>query len=191
MGTRTWSAPARAAGGRRPDCARGAGGNAAWPRGDGGTRDVGHPEPNVEAPAVDLDVDVALDAARRAGGLGIGIGLAGAATPERSSVSSTHLVECVAAAKSGCSRMARWAGIVVATPSISVSREGAEHAPAGVLAVLAPDDELGDEVVVVLADGVAVVVAGVDAGAEAVGPAEAGDRAGRGQEPARRRGSRR
>src|SRR5581483_11571098 len=36
---------------------------------------------------------------------------------DRSSRSSTHFVECVAAAKSGCERMATWAAFVVATPS--------------------------------------------------------------------------
>ena len=49
-------------------------------------------------------------------------------------------------------------------------------------AVLAPHDELADEVVVVLADGVAALVAGVEADAEAVGGDELGDVAGGGQE---------
>ena len=40
---------------------------------------------------------------------------------DRSSTSSTHLVECSKAAKSGCLRMARSAGIVVAMPSTTVS----------------------------------------------------------------------
>ena len=75
------------------------------------------------------------------------------------------------------------AGMVVATPSISVSAQGAQHAPAGLLAVVAPDDDLGDQVVVELADRVALVVAGVDPDPEAVRPAEAGDRPRRGQEP--------
>ena len=65
--------------------------------------------------------------------------------------------------------------------------QGAEHAPARVLSVASPDDELGDEVVVVLADGVAFVVARIDTRAEPVGPAKARDRSRRRQEPAPRR----
>ena len=45
-------------------------------------------------------------------------------------------------------------------------------------AVLAPHDQLADEVVVVLADRVAGLVAGVEADAEPVGRDELGDRAG-------------
>ena len=44
-----------------------------------------------------------------------------ASTPVRSSDSSTHFVECVAAWKSGWRRMARSAGMVVATPSTTIS----------------------------------------------------------------------
>ena len=85
----------------------------------------------------------------------------------------------------------RWAGMVVATPSTSVSPQGPQHAPAGLLPVVAPGDDLGDEVVVVLADGVALVVAGVDAHAEAAGAGEAGDGARATGGSARRRGPRR
>ena len=53
--------------------------------------------------------------------------------------------------------------------------EGADHPPAGLLAVGSPDDELGDEVVELRADDVALLVAGVGAHAEAVGEAEARD----------------
>ena len=61
--------------------------------------------------------------------------------------------------------------------------QGAEHASPGVFAVLAPHDQLGHQVVVELADGVALFVAGVGAGGVAVGPPEPGDGAGRRKEP--------
>ena len=48
-------------------------------------------------------------------------GAAGAATPDRSSVSSTHFVEWATSAKSSWRRIARSAGIVVATPSTVIS----------------------------------------------------------------------
>jgi len=54
-------------------------------------------------------------------------------------------------------------------------------------AVLAPDDEFADQVVVVLADGVARLVPAVESHAEAVGQLERADRAGRGEELAARR----
>src|SRR5690554_7254400 len=50
-----------------------------------------------------------------------------AAMPDRSSLSSTHLVECSPAWKSAWRRMARSAGIVVATPSISISSRSEER----------------------------------------------------------------
>ena len=50
------------------------------------------------------------------------------------------------------------------------------------LAVAAPHDQLADQVVVVLADLVATLVAGVEANAEPVGWQQLGDRAGRRQE---------
>ena len=48
--------------------------------------------------------------------------------------------------------------------------------------ILAPHDELADQVVVVLADRVAGLVAGVEAQTEPVGSDQLGQRAGRGQE---------
>ena len=51
-------------------------------------------------------------------------------------------------------------------------------------AIPAPDDELADQVVVVLADRVAALVAAVEPGAEPVGRREAGDRARAGEEAA-------
>ena len=69
--------------------------------------------------------------------------------------------------------MATSAGMVVAMPSMRNSRERPQHAPDGDVAVAAPHDELADEVVVVLADRVARLVAAVPAGAEAVGRARA------------------
>src|ERR1700730_7621369 len=60
--------------------------------------------------------------------------------------------------------------------------EGADHAVAGGFTIAAPGHELGDEVVVVLADRVALVVARVDARAETVGPSEARDGPGRREE---------
>jgi hypothetical protein len=65
--------------------------------------------------------------------------------------------------------------MVVATPSISISLERPEGAADGGVAVLAPHDELADEVVVVLADLVAGLVAAVPAGAVAAGRDELGD----------------
>ena len=65
------------------------------------------------------------------------------------------------------------AGMVVAMPSITDLVERPQHAAAGRVAVGAPHDELADEVVVVLADLVAGLVAAVPAHAEALGPAEA------------------
>ena len=50
-----------------------------------------------------------------------GEGRCGASTRERSRLSSTHRVEWREAAKSGWVRIARWAGMFVTTPSISVS----------------------------------------------------------------------
>ena len=52
---------------------------------------------------------------------GAGAPAVSATRPLRSSVSSTHLVECVAAAKSGWLRIATSAGSVVATPVMRVS----------------------------------------------------------------------
>ena len=60
--------------------------------------------------------------------------------------------------------------------------ERPDRAGDGDLAVAAPHDQLADEVVVVLADLVARLVAGVEAHAEAVGGDQLGDRAGGGQE---------
>ena len=59
--------------------------------------------------------------------------------------------------------------------------EGPQHAPAGGLAVGAPDDELADEVVVELADLVAGLVAAVPADAEALGHASLVMRPGEGR----------
>ena len=60
------------------------------------------------------------------------------------------------------------AGMVVAMPSMRNSRERPQHAGDGGVAVAAPHDELADEVVVVLADLVARLVAAVPADAEAL-----------------------
>ena len=130
--------------------------------------DVGHPQLHGEALAVDLDVDVALDQRRRRRRRR-GAGAGGAATPLRSSVSSTHLVECSRRRSRGGARIARSAGIVVATPSTTISSSARIMRAMAVGAVLAPHDELADEVVVVLADVVAGLVAAVPAHAEAVG----------------------
>ncbi len=80
---------------------------------------LGHPHPHREPLAVDLDVDIATHARRRRR---VGLALAaGAAMPVRSRRSSTHLVEWAASMKSGCSRIATSAGMVVATPSTLIS----------------------------------------------------------------------
>ena len=55
-----------------------------------------------------------------------------------STSSSTHLVECVAAAKSGCESSATCAGIVVLTPGDLELAERAQHAVPGGLAVGRP-----------------------------------------------------
>ena len=78
--------------------------------------------------------------------------------------------------------MARSAGIVVAMPSMRDLLERPDHAGDGGGAVLAPHDELADEVVVVLADLVAGLVAAVPADAEALRGDQLGDRAGGGEE---------
>ena len=54
-------------------------------------------------------------------------GAGAAANTDASTSSSTHLVECVAAAKSGCESNATCAGVVVATPVTSSSPERAQH----------------------------------------------------------------
>ena len=175
IGTVTWPLPAPPPRGR-PAAGAGAGrgrpGRSAAAGGDH-RRHVGHPQPDLEAPAVDLHVDVALHPGLLVVG-GCGRRRGGAAIPDRSSRCSTQLVECSTLMKSGCSRMAMSAGMVVAGPSISVSPKRPQHAVPGFFAVAAPDDDLGDEVVVELADGVALVVAGVGADPEAVRPAKAG-----------------
>ena len=84
-----WPAAAAGPGGRPPGRPAGAT--------DDRRGDLGHPEPDLEAAAVDLDVDVALRpgrlalAAARPAGSAAGLG---GPAPERSSRSSTHLVEC-------------------------------------------------------------------------------------------------
>src|SRR5713101_245887 len=62
--------------------------------------------------------------------------------------------------------------------------KGAQHSMDRFLAVGAPHDELADQVVVELADGVAFFVAGIGPHAVPVGPAKAGDLPGGGEEPA-------
>ena len=74
------------------------------------------------------------------------------------------------------------AGMVVATPSTTISPSARSMRRSSGLAVDAPDDELADEVVVVLADLVAGCVSAVQAHAEAVGHDELGDAAGGGEE---------
>ena len=59
--------------------------------------------------------------------------------------------------------------MVVATPSTTISSSARIVRAMAVGAVLAPHDELADEVVVVLADLVAGLVAAVEADAEPVG----------------------
>ena len=103
-------------------------------------------------------------------------------TPVRSSTSSTHFVEWVTAAKSGCFRIARSAGIVVATPFDDEFVECPDRPGDRDVTVAAPHDQLADEVVVVLADLVAGVVARVEADAESVRGEQLRDRAGRREE---------
>ena len=86
----------------------------------------------------------------------------GLAIPERSRRCSTQTVEWVAAAKSGCSRIATSAGMLVATPSTTVSASALSILRLALFAVRRPDDELGHQVVVVLADRVARCVPGVE-----------------------------
>ena len=62
--------------------------------------------------------------------------------------------------------------------------QGAQHAAPGLLPIGAPHDHLGHQVVEELADGVALLIAGIGAHAVAVGAAEPGDGARRRQEPA-------
>ena len=69
--------------------------------------------------------------------------------------SSTHFVECSTAAKSGWRRIARSAGIVVATPSTSISSRARIVRAIAVGRSLPHTIELADEVVVELADLVA------------------------------------
>ena len=78
------------------------------------------------------------------------------------------------AAKSGWERMATSAGRVVATPVDHRLLDGPEHPPPGRLPVVAPDHQLGHQVVVELADGVARPVAGVEPDAGAAGSDELG-----------------
>ena len=82
---------------------------------DSGTHSV-----TAEPLAVDLHGGGPLDERRRAV-LASAAAAFGASTPLRSRRSSTHLVEWVACWKSGWRRMARSAGMVVATPSTTIS----------------------------------------------------------------------
>ena len=98
-----------------------------------------------------------------------------------------------ATSSSGCPRRSRGAraarcapGSWCGCPSISSSSSARSMPGPGAVAVGRPHDELADEVVVVLRDGVALVVAAVPAHAGPGGDAQPGDRAGRGQEALRR-----
>jgi hypothetical protein len=104
-------------------------------------------------------------------------------TSFRSSTVSTHLVECSNAAKSGCED--REVGGDRGGHALDDRfLERTDHAGDGGRAVLAPHAELADEVVVVLADLVALFVAAVPAHAVAGGDAQLGERAGGGEEAA-------
>ena len=170
-GTVTRPAPARrgGAGPRRPPGRRAAARRPARrPPARSGTQTR-----TVVAPAVDLDVDVA----RASAGASAAGAPTGAGRPPRRrgrACSSTQRVEWRSAMKSGCSRIAQVGGDVGGDALDRHLPEGPQHAPPGLLAVGAPGDELGDEVVVVLADGVALAVAGVDAHAEAARAARSG-----------------
>ena len=145
---------------------------------------VGHPEPDLVAAAVDLDVDVALDrelglvAARPAGRRG-GRGHLGEVEAVLDPPGRVLDGDEVGVLEDG--DVGRDGGGHPLDLGLS---QGPQHAAAGLLAVGAPHDQLGHQVVVELADRVAFVVAGVGAHAVAVGPPEAGDLAGRRQEAA-------
>ena len=101
---------------------------------------------------------------------GRGVGRGGCRRRSAASTSSsTHFVECVPAAKSGCESSATCAGIVVCDARDLELAQRAQHALARRLAVGGPHDELADEVVVVLRDGVALRVAAVPAHAGTAG----------------------
>ena len=159
-------------------------GRPAGAAGSGRRAQVGHPEPHREAPAVDLGGHVALDgrhlvlgrrrrrARRRLGdqaaqveGLLDPLGRVGGR--DEIGVAQDGLV---GGQGGGHARDARLA-------------DGPEHAPASRLAVGGPHDQLGDEVVVVLRDRVAGLVAGIEADARARRLVERGQGAGRGREP--------
>ena len=82
------------------------------------------------------------------------------------------------AAKSGCDSSATCAGMVVRTPRDLELAQRAQHAVTRRLAVGGPHDELADQVVVVLRDGVALRVAAVPAHAGTAREPQAGDGAG-------------
>ena len=105
-----------------------------------------HPGRHLEALAVDLDIEVTAHPRRftlgdRRSGR-IDAPAFDDTRPLRSSVSSTHFVECFAAAKSGCSRIAMSAGMVVCTPSIFVLLQRPDGSGDRRVAVPAPHDEL-------------------------------------------------
>ena len=83
-------------------------------------------------------------------------------------MSSTHLVECSAARKSWWREDGEVGGDRGGDALDPHLLERPDHAVDGGVAVVAPHDELADEVVVVLADLVAGLVAAVPAHAEAL-----------------------
>ena len=107
-------------------------------------------------------------------------------------VLASQVVECVTEMKSGCASTARCAGTVVGHTFDLGLGQGAQQPPPGAVAVRAPRHDLGQQVVVVLADDVARLVAGVGAHPGTGRPgAQARDRPGRGDEPCRPPGPRR
>ena len=132
---------------------------------------IGNPELHPVPAPVDLGVD--LPEHHLLGVVGLGWRPGGAtATAEKSRRSSTQRVEWRAAMKSGCGEDGLDGRDRRGDALDLHLRQGPDQAPAGGVAVVAPDDDLRDEVVVELGDGVAGLVPGVGPHAEALGKPE-------------------
>ena len=155
----------------------------------GGDRRVGHPHLDVEALAVDLDRRGALD--QRSASSSAAAGGFGAAMPRQVERLLDPLRRVLHRREVGVAQDREVGRDRRGDAFDDHLLEGPDGAGDRGRPVLAPHDQLADEVVVVLADRVAGLVAGVEAHAEPVGCDQLGDRARATAGTCRRPGSRR